>query len=165
MPFAKWRKFMVGLGRGRAGYVGLWKQAITTVGNVGAGEDDLQTVTCEADGFYKNGQATRIRACGRTAANANGKTFKLYFGGTSILTTGSVAANNKPWWVEALVYRTALDTQVAFAWGTFNDVEIAPQRTALTKDDGASIIVKGTGEATATDDIQQDYLGVYAETV
>lgn len=164
----KWRKFLVGPGassKGRAGFVGLQKQALTVVGNVGAGVDDLQSVTLEANTLYKNGQCLRIMAVGRCAANANAKTVILSFGGTTILTTGAVAANDKRWVIEALVWRTAVDTQVAMAWGTFNDVEIAVTRTALTKDDGATQIIKCTGEATATDDIQQDLLSVEVLTV
>lgn len=165
MPFVKWRKFQVGASRGRAGFIGLWLQTVTPVGNVGVGADDLQSLTMELASLYKNGQAARIRANGRTAANGNNKTLRLLFGGTAILTTGAIAANNKPWWVEAIVYRTGVDVQVAFAWGVFNDALIVTQRTALTIDDGAAIIVKTEGTGTADNDIQSDRLAITAETV
>jgi hypothetical protein len=165
MPFAKWRKFMVGQGSGRAGFVGLFKQSTTAVGSVGAGEDNLQSLTLEADALYKNGQAVRITAFGSCAANGNNKTVKLHFGGTSICTTGAIAANDKKWILRALVIRTGSDAQDAIADGQFNDALVIPQFTALTKDDGAAIIVKCTGEATADNDIVQEGMTIEALTV
>lgn len=142
--------------------MGLWKQVLTAVGNVGSGEDDLQTTTLEASGFYKNGYTIHVKARGRSGATGNNKTIKLKFGGTTIYTSGAVSDNNKKWSIDAEVYRTAADTQIAFARGLQDATMIAEQRTALTIDDGAAIIVKVTGEATADNDIICDYLQVVA---
>ena len=164
----RWRKFQVGIGRGRAGFHGKWLQALTSVGNgADTTEDNLQTVTLEANGLYKLGQLVRIRCAGRTGANGNNKTFQLYFGGTSILTTGALASNALNWWVEAMIWRTGSKTQTAFAWGVFNGALIAPARTTLTKDDTATIIIKGTGQSSVAtaNDIQQDILDVSVETL
>lgn len=160
MPFAKWRQFQSGKGRGRAGFRGLQLLNTTSVGNVGAGEDDLISVTLEADSLHANGQTLEITAWGTCEANGNNKTAKLHFGGTEICTTGAVAANDKRWMLKALVHRTAVAVQKAIAWGTFNDAEVALQRTALTKDETATQIIKVTGEATADNDIICDALMV-----
>lgn len=162
--FTKYRKFQSGAGKGRAGFVGLQKVITVAVGNVGGGEDDLISTTLEAKSLYKNGQAIRITAWGSCAANANAKTLQLYFGGTSILTTGAVAANNKKWVIQAIVVRTGVDTQDVIAWGVYNDAVVATQFAALTKDDGANQTVKCTGTGTATDDIIQEGLTIEALT-
>mgnify|MGYP001618210370 CR=1 FL=1 len=161
----RWRKFQVGAGKGRAGFLGLQKQALTTIGNVGAGEDDLQSVLVEADSLYKNGQAIRVRAWGRSANNGNDKTLRLYAGATKIFDSGVLVLTNKPWFLEAIVLRTATDVQLAFAHGLAASAVLDPTRTALALDDGASITFKVTGEATATDDIQCDYMEAVVETV
>lgn len=165
MPFVKWRKFLVGTGKARAGFVGLVKQSLTAIGNVGTGEDDLISITLEANVLHRNGQGLRIVAAGRSGANGNNKQIKLKFGGTTIFDSGVVTINDKKWFIEAYVYRTATDVQIAFAWGISDATVIAVQRTALTIDDAAAIIIKCTGEATADNDIIQDMLNVEALTV
>lgn len=157
MPFVKWRKFMAGKGKGRAGFVGLQKQSITLTGNVGANEDNLISLTLEKNTLYKAGQTIRITAWGNCAGNGNNKTLKLYFGTTAILTTGAVAANAKKWIIEAIVVRRTAGAQRAVAWGTFNDTEIVPQtNTAVAEDETTDLTIKCTGEATDNDDIQQE---------
>ena|SRR3990167_847858 len=165
MPFTKWRQFMVGQGKGRAAHSGVWKRSTTAVGNVGAGVDDLMSFTLEADGLYKLNQGIRIIAAGISGADGNNKEIVLLFGGTSIFTTGVVTDNDKKWFIEAHVFRTGADTQLAYAWGIADATVKAVTRTALTKDDGAAIIVKCTGETTDTDMIIQQLGIIEALTV
>jgi hypothetical protein len=134
----------------------------TPVGNVGAGEDDLQTFNVPANCLAKDKAVVEIESSGITANNATAKTFKLYFGGTAILTVSLPVSVAGFWTAKARVVRTGVDTQrysaelvtVAAAGAAF----IATNSGTLAKDDGAAIIVKTTGEAGANDDIVSELL-------
>ena len=158
MPYYKGhRKFQAGNSpKGRAGLVGLQKVSSVAVGNVGAGVDTLITLTIEKDTLYKNGQALRITAWGSFAANGNNKEVILDVGGTTVSDSGVLTDNDKKWMVEAIVIRTGVDTQDVISRFIHDTAIITLAITALTKDDGADIVVKCTGEATATDDIIQE---------
>src|SRR5207248_3063950 len=66
----------------------------TAVSNVGTAETDLITYTMPANTLSANGQRVRITAFCTTAANANLKTIKIYFGATALRNTGAAAFNN-----------------------------------------------------------------------
>lgn len=153
-----YRKIQFGTGRSRVFLGGIHTSSITPVGNITTGVDDLITATLEANALYKNGAGIRITAFGVTAANTNNKEVILVFGGTTILTTGVLAANNKPWWLTAIIQRQAVAVQQSIAWGMANNLIVVPAFTALTKDETSALIIKCTGEATSTDDIIQEGL-------
>jgi hypothetical protein len=92
----------------------------TTPGaNVSSAETDLISYPMPANTLAVNGQKLRITIFGTTAANANGKTVRFYFGGTMIGASGiSVAYNGLAWQATAYVIRTGAATQVA--GGTYN---------------------------------------------
>lgn len=166
MPFAKWRKFQVGRGKGRAGFTGLQKVNTTPVGNVGSGEDDLISTTLEANSLHKAGQAVRITAWGHTANNSATKTIKLFFGSVAIMTnalTVSIAGN---WMIQALVIRKTSTTADAIAGLVGGATSLADcERTALSSlDFTADTTIKCTGTATSNDDLIQDGLIVEALT-
>lgn len=166
MPFANWRKFMVGFGKQRAGFSGLALVNTSPVSNVGTAETDLIKVTLLANSLYKNGQTIRIAAWGVTAANANNKTIKLYFGGTLLVSTGIVTLNNKVWWLEAIVVRTASKAQTAISWALGDIVIDADSVAALAVDDTLNQIIKATGlSGTGSNDITCNGLIVEALTV
>ena len=136
------------------------KQVNTTaVGNVGAGEDTLITYDLPANTLNTNGAGVRITAWGTVANNANGKTLKVYFGATVILTDGITAGAATRWYVTGLVFRTAVDAQDYVTYGndqgaTTPDINVG----TATEDDGAAITIKCTGEATSDNDIVQEGL-------
>ena len=127
----------------------------TAVGNVGAGEDDLITYSLPADALSGNGKGIRIRAWGTGANNANIKTLKLYFGTQIIQTTSLTVSQVDTWYVEATVWRTGVDTQdwqsILIEGGTATLTEV--ENGTAIQDDGVAIVIKTTGEATATNDI------------
>lgn len=133
---------------------------LTTVGNVGVGEDDLITYTMPVYTLNMDDMAIHVVAWGTTAANANNKKVKLFLAGGLVLDTGAIAANNKDWRVEAYIYRNTSTTLRTTAWGEFNGVIIPVQNTNVIggADFTVTNVVKCTGEATANNDIVQDGL-------
>lgn len=126
-----------------------------TAVNTGANtnETDGGTKSVGGNTLSGNGKALRYRVWGTTAANANNKTVQLYWGGTSVYTTGAVAANAKPWFFEMTIIRTAAGAQTVLINGQFNGSAVAAVTTA-TKDETTALIVKNTmtnGTATASD--------------
>lgn len=148
-----WRRFRLGDTGKFATYVNMGAMSIGA-GNVSTGEDELASDTFPGHSFGIF-DMIRVKAIGNTGANGNNKTLKLYFADTLILTTGAIAANAKPWWVEALGFVIS-NTSVRFvAYGVFDAALIAPQHTLITSGftRSASTIIKATGEATESDDI------------
>lgn len=132
----------------------------TAVGNVTTGEDDLMTYSLPLNAFSSATKGIHIKAWGRTANNVNAKTLKAYFGSQLMLTNALVASIAGVWIFEADVWATGTDTQDYIAdlrtTGAAAVAVIDPEVGTATQDDGAAIIVKLTGEATATDDIIQE---------
>lgn len=150
--------FTAGTGSGTATVSGLLTASATSVGNVGAGEDDLITYTLPANTLQTNGKCLRITAWGMTAANANNKQVKLYFGSQSVCTLATSAnANANAWVIVATVIRTGAATQEIGAFPKSNNAtwDNAADRTAGTQNLAANVTIKCTGEAVANNDIVQ----------
>jgi hypothetical protein len=126
----------------------------TAVGNVGTGEDTLQTYDLPANYLTSNGKGVRITAWGTKANNANAKTLKLYFGSAAILTHSLATGAAGRWRITAEVFRTASNAQDynAFLVGTDEDAEVGN----TTQTDNAAITIRCTGEATDNSDILQE---------
>ncbi|TRD03794.1 hypothetical protein FJV76_14245 [Mesorhizobium sp. WSM4303] len=107
-------------------------------------QEDLMTYTIPAN-VLKVGQKVRLTSWGTTAANANTKTVRIYFGGNSVI-DHSGAWNAIPWRLEAYLYITGASAQEysSVGWPTAN-VQTVRQGT-LTVTDTATIIVKCTGQ-------------------
>lgn len=118
-------------------------------------ETDGHTYTLPANTLSANGKAVRVRAWGQTGATANTKTVKLYLGATVVYTTGAVAANNKDWYLEAVITRTGVGTQTILIIGHFNGALIvASTRATATVDETTALALKTTmqnGNATSAD--------------
>ena len=127
----------------------------TAVGNVLTGEDDLITYSLPTNALTSNQKGIRITAWGTAANNANAKTLKVYFGTQIILTTSLTVSQVDTWRVAGTVWRTSLNNQdwecslIQAGTASLIDVE---NGTAIQTETSA-IIIKCTGEATATDDI------------
>lgn len=135
----------------------------TAVGNVGTGEDNLQTGIIGVNWLSNAGRRIRIRAWGTTANNANAKTLKLYFGSAAILTTSLTANQAGKWFVEADVISTGTDTQDYVAHlketdGSTTQTLVDLENGSATQNDGANITIKTTGEATSNADIVSEGL-------
>lgn len=133
---------------------------VTSVGNVGGGEDTLITYTLPANTLGADEDILEIEVFGSLAANGNNKNIKLYFGSQVIFTTGAVASNAKDWRIKATVVRSGAATQViasAFEGDTVLVTQTADY-VAGTQTLSSSVVIKCTGEATATNDIVQQGL-------
>lgn len=138
---------------------------VTSTPTVDASEDDLMSYTLPAQRLYENGQTLEITAWGTTAANANNKRVKLYIGGTVVLDSGAIAANNKPWFLRATLIRSSTTAGLAISEGQFNGAAIQVTHTGVTVAStgwDATQIIKVTGTGTAAADIAQKGLLVKA---
>ena len=134
----------------------------TSVGNVGAGVDDLITYLLEKNTFQNTGDVIEITAYGTTAANANNKTIKLLLGSTELLTTGALAFNNKDWQIKTTLTRTGSATQKSIAVFS-GDTALLTQVSSFvsgTEDFTTALTIKCTGEATSNNDIIQQGLTI-----
>jgi hypothetical protein len=132
----------------------------TTVGNVGTGEDTLQTYSLTANSLSKAGQGISIRAGGDFANNANAKTLTYDIGGTNILSQAFPTSLAGSWKVDLVLFRTGSSTQMyeyelqyTSAAGVTTSV-IGNGTLSLT--DTNAIVVRGEGSATTNNDITQD---------
>ena len=149
----------MGTGTGDAVLIGLANLNVTAVGNIGAGEDDLMTYALPANSLSANGKAVRVHVWGTTAANANTKTIKFWFGVTErTINPTTTAPNNQHWQCDATIVRTGASAQLmvlqgfvgtAYEQQTSNDLPTANEVNAIT------IKCTGNSAASATDDIVQ----------
>lgn len=123
-------------------------QTASVATGTGTAEQTLQQYTLPANTITAAGQGVRVTCWGTTAANANVKTRKLYFG-ASALTTAAEAANAQPWFIRLLVMRTGAATQTTMGYGLAGTGGVTPISTVVAGTDAftADIIVK----CTATD--------------
>jgi hypothetical protein len=98
----------------KGGAVGVIHATATTV-QTGANttETTHSTYTLPANALSANGMALRIRGTWRTAANANTKRIRIYFGATPIMDTGAVGFNSHAGIAEMMVIRQSATAQVA----------------------------------------------------
>ena len=154
-----------GAGTAQPELVGTLSVNTATVGNVGAGEDDLMTYPLPAKTLADNGRGVRVTAWGDAANNANAKTLKVYFGATEVLSTALTASQVGTWRVVMEVIRTGAATQVAIAQlnqgGATTIVDA--ETDSPTSDLDAAVTIKLTGTATANDDIRQ--FGMVVEAI
>jgi hypothetical protein len=129
----------------------------TTVGNVGAGEDDLSSFTVPAGTLATDGDFLRIVAWGEFAANANAKQVKAKFDTHQMFATGSLALNGSSWRMDVTISRISAATQRgSVGWFSSDALLLAsagtsnPSRTLAN-----ALIFNLTGEATSNDDIIQ----------
>jgi hypothetical protein len=128
----------------------------TAVGNVGAGTDDLMTYTMFANQLAVDAQLLRITTWGTTAANANTKAITLNFGATVVsINPTTTAPNNLNWRAELIVVRTGAATQIASGVAWVGTVLQAVQAASPAETLSGSVVIKGTGTATADNDIVQ----------
>lgn len=121
-------------------------------------ETNFINYTVPANTLSADGQMLRAVLEGVMAANANNKTVKVYFGGTQVGGTITVANSGVPWRLVIHVHRRGAASQVitwTFTYSAGNGTMI--DRGALTKDLTAGQALRVTGTSgTATGDIVLD---------
>ena len=127
------------------GHIAVDLTAASTAANVT--ETDLISYSLPLNTLSANSLAVRIRAWGTSAANANTKTIRLYFGNSVVFSNNiSQAPNGAAWLFEADVFRTSASTQDVIAHGSVGHF---PQTTVFniaTEDLTAAVIIKITGQ-------------------
>lgn len=76
---------------------GQYAHSFSTIGNVGAGQDDLHSFTLPANFFAKDGDTLQYISAGDFANNANPKTLEALIGGTQVFTSTAVVFQNGGW--------------------------------------------------------------------
>lgn len=119
----------------------------TGVGNVGAsGPDTLQTYSLPANALTLASRGLKIKAYGTTANNANAKTVRLIFGGTTLITKQLTASIAGVWEIEAVILRTGSSAQDYYAKALNNG------GTTVSSTDGATVYsIQAFGTATETE--------------
>ncbi len=132
----------------------------TQVGNVGAGEDNLQSYQIPANVLTGTGVGFRVTQHGTIANNANAKTLKSYVGATAIVNQALTASVASQWRIVYELYRTGANTQkyagVLHYEAPAGTWIAKPFSGTLTETDTAAITLKCTGEATSNNDIVQE---------
>lgn len=147
----------VGTGTGRQKVDGVLSTNTTAVGNVGAGEDDLQSYTLPANSLVTTEAGIEFNFIFQCAGNANNKRFRIYAGGTKIwdsqagFTLSSAVVHVSGW-----ISRTGSNAQHAVV--TPHTLASLPSTagvtiTTLALTETSSIVLKATGEATSDNDI------------
>lgn len=127
-------------------------------------EDVLFTYSLPANTLVNTGKGLRITAWGKTAANADNKTMKLYFG-SEVITTPTAATNNKGWWLELDVFRTGASTQQVFGLGQVDTTAVTVYSAAGAETETAAITIKVTGTAGTANANDILCFGMVVETI
>lgn len=120
---------------------------LTTVGNVGGGEDDLQSHTVPANIFTAANHGIRVSAWGDVDADTQTHV-RLYFGGDLVIQLQVNAGTGNDWQLDAEFWYTGTDAQKGRA-KIFDDRPTTVLRSLFTATEtqSAPIIVKVTGES------------------
>jgi len=143
------------------GVAGTLNVNTTAVGNVTTGEDDLITYSVTGNTLGANSDYLSFEAAGIFAATINNKRIKVKFGATTLFDTGALAITTaNDWRLHGTIVRTASNAyRAAVEFSSSSSVlsSSADYQTG-TDDLTTALTLKLTGEATATDDIIQNYM-------
>lgn len=135
----------------------------TTVGTVGSGEDDLMSYALPAGLLIENGWYVEFGCAFQTAANANSKRIRLYFGATLIHDSFSLTINAKAVSCWVTVIRTGASSQLAVVRTQSHEptygvngqtVDVRGLSVSLS----SPVTFKATGEGTSDNDVTQRLL-------
>lgn len=128
----------------------------TQVGNVGAGTDDLMSVTIPANTLQTTRTGLYVFAAGRSAAGAtSAKTIEFVVNGVVLASqrVDSTLTQNCNWTVDAYCYRTGVNTQLWVIRFLSNIVTFGGNGTThfanTTLNEGNSYVLKLTGNSVA----------------
>lgn len=135
--------------------------SVTTVGNVGTGEDTLQTYTMPSGMLAVDGDRIEFRACGSVVSNTNAKRLRVVFGSTTIFDTGASGipiSTALDWVLTGQVIRKGAALQVCnvsldASTATLTPIVPYADTTLPTETLSGALILKVTGEAVSNDDI------------
>ena len=126
----------------------------TEVGTVGTGEDTLFSYTLPAGTLAADGNSIRGRMSGIVGNNANVKSIKLKFGGTTFLTRGTTTPTiGQGWTIDWEVIRTGAAAQKCNATFSGSDGTASAYYSVAGETLSGTVAIVLTGEATDNDDI------------
>lgn len=134
----------------------------TGVGNVGTGEDDLQTWTVPANTLVKAKDTLRI-TFNYSFGGAGVKRIRAYFGGTALFDTGNFvgAAGNSAELVVKITELTFNTQQCTASWTSNSNLAAASNFSAsLALDLTTNLVLKSTGVGTTDNEIVSEQLMV-----
>ena len=150
-------KFIVGSNAERAGIGGTISAASTPVGNVGAGEDTLQSYTVKANTLRATNDSVWVEFTINFAANTNSKRVRVRAGATTAYDSGAEAQNGGLMVIRLRITRTGAATQIAS--GTVSNTANTPLFDSIPISATPGETLSGafalsiTGEAVDNDDI------------
>ncbi len=135
-----------------------------STGNVTTGEDQLFSYTLPASRLRVDGQSVKGRFSGIVANNANSKTIRLKFGGTTIITRATTTPTiGQGWTLDWECIRTGSATQRCNGTFSGSDGIASAWYTTTTETLSGTVAIVLTGDATSTDDIIMHTSKVYFE--
>lgn len=144
------------------GTVGTLNVNTTGVGNVGTGEDDLITYSVPGGTLASDGDYITFEAAGTFASSLNNKRLRFKFGSTTVFDSGALAITAATDWLAAgtIIRKSATTFTAAVELNTASATLSAYADFVLTGTETLSgaLTLKGTGEATATDDVRQEWM-------
>jgi hypothetical protein len=117
----------------------------TSVANVGTAETDLITYSLPGGTLSVNNQKVRITAWGGTAANANTKTIKIYFGAVALRSFATTSQGS--WIASGLVVRTGASAQAGIGGVRFSTVAEVISGTSPSETLSGAVVIKVTGQS------------------
>lgn len=139
---------------------------VTSVANVGTGEDDLMTYSVPANTLGTNGMYLKFRGTGSFSSSANNKRIRIKWGATTILDTGAATipiSAAATWVFSGTVYRTTGSTAQmteACLWTSCTGYIFFVGQVGASETLTGAVTLKATGEATTNNDIVQTGLWV-----
>ena len=117
---------------------GAYSSIATTV------EQTMLSYTVPASAIASAGQALRVKCWGGTAASANNKTMKLYFGAQNVATPAA-GTSNKGWYLEEIVMNRTGTDQGYLGTGLVDTTAVTPIASDATETLASGVLVKCTG--------------------
>lgn len=135
---------------------GILYQSITTVGNVGGGNDDLMTYSIPASTLANDGDSIWFEAIFVLSTAANAKTMRMIFGATTLGDVGYGSGVGGNIYVRGRIYRVTATTQRVIMMATDDNLTVA-DTTYTTPGETLSgaVTLKGQGTGTSDNDVQQ----------
>jgi len=133
---------------------------VTSASNSGALETNLLSYSLPANSLITTGSYYQISAFGVVAANGNNKRIRLKYGATTLIDTGTIAANSGSWEITATIIRTGSSAQKIITKIVSSNALIVDSATYVTAAENLStaITLVCTGQGVSNGDITQEGL-------
>lgn len=134
--------------------------------NTGTGETVLFSTIFDTNTLPTNIDSVAFTISGITAANANAKAIKLYYGGTLIFDSGSQTFNNTSWMLRGEIIRSGSTSQICIVELVTSDAtyRVGATQTLTNKNlaNNQSLILTGLGVSTG--DVSAYYMKVLSNS-